>query len=142
VRRLYRDALALRREHLVPEPAAGRACVARALDAHTLVVEGPGSRGTPYACICQLRGAETVRYLPPPAFEWTRWRLALSTEEPAYVADARPIGIAQCGAGVELTIARPGAVLLLGRAEDGAGSGSGRGDMRHGRGLTTRPGPP
>ena len=114
VRRLYRDALALRRDRLAVDPASTGTSTARPLDAHTVVVEGHGAGATVHACICRLRGGGTVRYLPGPALERKAWRLALSTEDPAYVAEPRPIDVLDAPAGIQLTFPRPGAVILLG----------------------------
>jgi maltooligosyltrehalose trehalohydrolase len=115
--RLHRDALALRRERLVRPLGSDAACAhaARPLDANTVVVEGVGC-GVRYACVCRLRGRGRVRLLPAPGTADQApgpWTVALSTEDAAYTQAPLAIAVAEAPAGIELTFARPGAIVLI-----------------------------
>jgi len=108
VRRLHQAVLALRR----PGAPLARAddATARALDEDTLEVLR-GAMGTPGAttAVVRLRGSGSVRVgwrgSPLPA-------TLVTTEDPAYQRDARPIGIVNDATALTVTFARPGAVIL------------------------------
>jgi maltooligosyltrehalose trehalohydrolase len=61
--------------------------------------------------VVRLAGAGRVE-LDPPAPGGGRWRPVLSTEDPAYAPDPRPVLVEASGSGSLLVFARPGAVVL------------------------------
>jgi len=107
VRRLHQALLALRR----PGAPLARAdhAAARALDEDTVEVSR-GAMGTPGAttAVVRLRGSGSVRLgwrgSPLPA-------TLVTTEDPAYQRDSRPIGVADTTS-LTVTFARPGGVIL------------------------------
>ena len=116
--RLYRDAIRWRRAHVVRRLDAAPQSTARALDAHTVVVEGRGRDGRPYACICRWGAPGEARWWPSPLVEdrGGGWTVALSSEDEAFVGDgpARPIRVAAAAVGYAISFARPGTVVLIG----------------------------
>jgi maltooligosyltrehalose trehalohydrolase len=123
--RLYRDAIACRRAHLIAPLAPVGSVAARAPDPDAVVVEGRGRDGCRYACVCRLRGAGPVRYRPGPLAhgpEPDHWGVALSSEDALYAQDPVPVGINPRSPHVELVFGRPGAVVLVGRGSRPAAS--------------------
>jgi len=108
--RLHRALLRLRgQEPLLRDSPRRSVRVATAGD-DALVVEYTGD-GRTLLLVARLRGAGAVEPAPP-AGGVRRPRPLLSTEDPAFTTDARPVALDPAGHATRLSFARPGAVLL------------------------------
>ncbi|HEY8551757.1 MAG TPA: malto-oligosyltrehalose trehalohydrolase, partial [Vicinamibacterales bacterium] len=109
VLRLYEALLALRKM-LQPLGSAPDTIDARALDGDTIGVVRRGASMTMVA-VERMRGAGTVVV---PLEGSRRWRVQLTTEEPAYAPDPQAIGMDLQEATATIAFSRPGAVVLIG----------------------------
>ena len=114
VLRLYRSLITLRRTSGAMGTGSGHRFDVTALDADCLLVQR-AAPGAALRVIVRLRGAGRValRVVSPPGLPagW-RWKQVLTTEDPAFAADPRPVRISADIGVAEFE--RPGAVILAG----------------------------
>ncbi len=116
VLRLYRALVRLRRDEPLLRHAPGRLVTVTTLGEDALALRY-GSRLDADAAargllvVVRLKGQGPVSW-PADARARPEWRVTLSTEEPAYAADPRPVGLETSPAALVLRFARPGAVVL------------------------------
>jgi maltooligosyltrehalose trehalohydrolase len=110
VRRLYRALLRLRREEPLLRDSPARSVHVDAIGQDALCLEY-GAGGRALLIVVRLGGAGSIASHPR-AGETRGWSTVLSTEDPAFAADPRPVSIDPSGVALVLGFARPGAVLL------------------------------
>jgi maltooligosyltrehalose trehalohydrolase len=111
--RLYRELLALRKEERPSGVERGALDVA-ALDEATLAVRLGPRVSRQLLLVVRLAGADEVRVFPSALAlsEGAAWRERLSTEDPAFATDSRPIRVDVERTSIVIAFARPGALVL------------------------------
>jgi maltooligosyltrehalose trehalohydrolase len=113
--RLHRALLQLRREETLLRHSAGRRVRVTAVGEDALAVELEDA-GRALLVVVRLRGAGPVE-LRHGAGGRRHWSALLSTEDPAFAADAHAISISPSETGLVLGFARPGAIVIEGSRE-------------------------
>lgn len=114
VLRLYQALLALRLEHRALAASAATSGEAEAIDADTIAVRRADDESE-FLVVARLRGAGQVDVGAIDLDDDSRanWEAVLTTEDPLFAADPRPITVDQQPEGpVILQFTRPGAVIL------------------------------
>jgi len=113
VLQLYTDLLERRRTEPALSCTAGSQCIARALDAHTLLLLRRAPEGQDVLLLARLRGSGNVTLTIEDVGVGTEpWEVILDTEDPRYAPDPRPIDVTGVPGAAQIRFSRPGAIML------------------------------